>query len=563
MTRPDGSARDGGTVVDVVCVGAGFAGLYACLQLTRAGFTVTAFEAAAGVGGTWRWNAYPGARCDIASHYYSYSFSDELQQEWRWTEKYAPQPEILAYLEHVADRFDLRRHYTFDTRVIGAEWLDDRGLWRISTDTGTTVYGRFFVSAAGVLSAPKPPDIPDIDDYAGITVFTSTWDLDIAALADKTVGIVGTGSSAVQCIPPIAEVAKKLVVFQRTPNYVMPARNEDIPEDVDRTVKSDYPNLRDQARHSHLGIPESPPTQGAFEVEPDERVSRYEQAYQVSGLTSVGSVFNDLMTSEAANSTAAEFLRRKVRETVTDPDTAALLEPRFHAFGAKRTCFGTDYYETFNRDNVELVSLRDTPLVAATRSGLRTTATEYELDALVMATGFDAVSGPLLRMNIATSAGDTLARAWSDGPRTYLGLMIAGFPNLFTVTGPQSPSVVSNVVISIEQHVDWLVALMVHMRDNNHRRFDVEPAAQDDWVKTVDAAVAPTLYATTESWYRGSNVDGKPNAFLAFVGGVGAYRAICDGVARNGYPGLTFDADAVHDVASVGASGSSRHLHQH
>lgn len=532
------STRDGVDVVDIICIGAGFAGLYVAHRATGAGFTVAGYERADGVGGTWYWNRYPGARCDIESIYYSYSFSEELQQEWKWSERFATQPEILRYLNHVADRFDLRRHFTFGISVVAATWLEDERLWQVELDSGKTRRGRHLVSAVGCLSTAKTPDVPGIEKFTGTTVSTSNWDLPLEELVGKRVAVIGTGSSGVQAIPLIAEVADELTVFQRTPNFVMPARNAPLDPDCEARIKADYAGVREVCRRSTRGFPDRPTTQRAFDVSEEERRRRYEAAYLVSGFTSVGDEFADLLTDREANETAARFLRDKVREIVNDPGTAALLEPRYHPLGAKRTCFGTDYYETFNRSNVDLVSLRHDPILDMTATSILTGDREVDADVLVLATGFDAVTGSLLRLGITTSTGRTLATEWASGPRTYLGLMTAGFPNFYMIGGPQSPGVLSNFVVSIEQHVDWVTDLLVHIRERGVDRVDVEPGAQDDWVDLVDKVVGETLYATTESWYRGANIPGKPASFLAYAGGVGNYREISDEVAAYGYRGF-------------------------
>ncbi|MFC4945091.1 flavin-containing monooxygenase [Pseudonocardia sp. GCM10023141] len=532
------SSANDDEIVDILCIGAGFGGLYVSYRATRAGFTVAGFERAEAVGGTWYWNRYPGARCDIESIYYSYSFSEELQQEWEWSERFATQPEILHYLDHVAVRFDLRRHFTFGTSVVAATWLEDERLWQVELDSGEIRRGRHLVSAVGCLSTAKTPDVPGIERFTGTTVSTSNWDLPMQELAGKRVAVIGTGSSGVQCIPLIAEVAQELTVFQRTPNYVMPARNAPLDQEFVARIKTDYAAVREECRRSTRGFPDRPTTQRAFDVAEEERRRRYEAAYLVSGFTSVGDEFVDLLTDLDANETAARFLRDKVREVVNDPGKAALLEPRYHPFGAKRTCFGTDYYETFNRSNVELVSLRHEPIVDMTARSIRTGSREVEIDVLVLATGFDAVTGSLLKLGITTSTGRSLATEWASGPRTYLGLTTAGFPNFYMIGGPQSPGVLSNFVVSIEQHVDWVTELLVHIRERGVDRVDVDPGAQDDWVDLVDKVVGETLYATTESWYRGANIPGKPASFLAYAGGVGNYREICDEVATHGYRGL-------------------------
>jgi cation diffusion facilitator CzcD-associated flavoprotein CzcO len=544
-------------VVDILCVGAGFAGLYVSHRATLAGLTVAGFERAPDVGGTWYWNRYPGARCDIESIYYSYSFSEELQQDWEWSERFATQPEILRYLNHVADRFDLRRHFTFGTSVVSATWLEDERLWQVQLGSGATRRGRHLVSAVGCLSTAKTPDVAGIENFTGTIVSTSNWDLSMEELAGKRVAVVGTGSSGVQAIPLIAEVAQELTVFQRTPNYVMPARNAPLEPEFVARIKASYAEVREECRRSTRGFPDRPTTQRAFDVSEEERRRRYEAAYQVSGFTSVGDEFVDLLTDLEANETAARFLRDKVREVVNDPGKAALLEPRYHPFGAKRTCFGTDYYETFNRRNVELVSLRHESIVDMTAASILTSAREVEVDVLVLATGFDAVTGSLLKLGITTSTGRSLATEWADGPRTYLGLMTAGFPNFYMIGGPQSPGVLSNFVVSIEQHVDWVTDLLVHIRERGVDRVDVDPAAQDDWVDLVDKVVGETLYATTDSWYRGANVPGKPASFLAYAGGVGNYREICDEVAAHGYRGFRLtpmDQDVANTATRTGAA---------
>ncbi|HWD07438.1 MAG TPA: NAD(P)/FAD-dependent oxidoreductase [Amycolatopsis sp.] len=529
--------RDDG-VVDVICIGAGFAGLYVSHVMAKAGRTVAGFERGADLGGTWYWNTYPGARCDIESIYYSYSFSDELQQEWEWSERFATQPEILRYLNHVADRFDLRRHFTFGTSVVSATWSEEEALWTVGLDTGGSCRGRYLISAVGPLSTAKAPDLPGIEKFTGRRVSTSNWDLPLEEFDGKRVAVIGTGSSGVQCIPLIADHAQHLTVFQRTPNYVMPARNAPLEPDFTRQIKEKYRALRTLCRYSSRGFPELLRTDKALEVSEEERQRRYEAGYLVSGFTSVGDEFVDLLTDEEANETAANFLREKVNEIVDDPVTASLLEPRYHAFGAKRTCFGTDYYETYNRTNVDLVSLRHEPIVAVTEDGILTTDRTVDVDILVLATGFDAVTGSVLNLNVTTSSGRSLAKDWAGGPRTYLGIASEGYPNFFMVAGPQSPGILSNFVVSIEQHVDWLDRLLTYAEDHGIDRIEVERAAQDDWVCLVDKVVGETLYATTESWYRGSNVEGKPKSFLAYAGGVGKYRDLCDDVAAEGYRGF-------------------------
>jgi cation diffusion facilitator CzcD-associated flavoprotein CzcO len=456
----------------------------------------------------------------------------------------------------VADRFDLRRHFTFVVSVVSATWSEEEALWTVGLDSGSVCRGRYLISAVGCLSTAKEPDIPGIGKFAGRRVATSSWDLPLEEVDGKRVAVIGTGSSGVQCIPLLAERARHLTVFQRTPNYVMPARNAPLEPEFSRQIKEKYRALRTLCRYSSRGFPELLRTDKAFDVSEEERLRRYEAGYLVSGFTSVGDEFVDLLTDEAANETAANFLREKVDEIVADPVTASLLEPRYHAYGAKRTCFGTGYYETYNRPDVDLVSLRHEPIVTVTEHGVLTTDRTVDADILVLATGFDAVTGSLLNLGITTSSGRSLAEEWAGGPRTYLGIASEGFPNFFMVGGPQSPSILSNFVVSIEQHVDWIAGLLAYAGDHGVDRIEAERAAQDDWVCLVDKVVGETLYATTESWYRGSNVEGKPQSFLAYAGGVGKYRCLCDDVAAEGYRGFALGkSEPAGEAVEVSAGG--------
>ncbi|MDI9973641.1 NAD(P)/FAD-dependent oxidoreductase [Rhodococcus sp. IEGM 1307] len=530
-------------IVDVIGVGAGFSGLYLSHRLTTAGWTFAGFEAGPSVGGTWFWNTYPGARCDVESIYYSYSFDEALQQEWTWSQRFAPQAEILSYINHVADRFDLRKHFTFDTRVVGATWNAADRLWEVQLDNGETRRGRYLISGAGGLSTPKDFDVPGLENFTGLQVSTSRWNIALDDLAGKRVAVIGTGSSGVQAIPLIAEVAEHVTVFQRTPNYVMPARNADLPPEQVAAVKDGYPAIREECRHSPGGIPDRPVTDNAFDVSDEERRRRYEEAYERSGFQGVGAEFADLLTDAEANRTASEFIHDKIREIVEDPATAELLVPRYHPLGAKRSVFGTDYYETYNRPNVSLVSLRDQPIETMTANAIVTSKGTYEVDAVVLAIGFDAFTGPLYGLGLTGASGKTLQETWHDGIRTYLGFMTTDFPNFFMVAGPLSPALASNVVVTIEQAVDWIADLIEHARDSGATLIEATPEAQNDWVDITEGTVAQTLYATTDSWYRGSNIEGKPNTFMGYVGGVGKYRRMCTEIAKRGYPGVEIDGE--------------------
>jgi cation diffusion facilitator CzcD-associated flavoprotein CzcO len=531
--------------LDVVVVGAGFGGLYALHRLRGLGLSVRVYEAGSGVGGTWFWNRYPGARCDVESLEYSYSFSPELEQEWDWSERYAPQPEILQYINHVADRFDLRRDIQFDTRVTAAAFDETSGCWRVTTDRGDDVSARFCVMATGCLSAVTTPDIRGLSNFRGNWFHTGQWPHEGVDLSGQRVGVVGTGSSGIQSIPVIAEQASRLVVFQRTPNFSLPARNEPLTPESQADVKAGYRELRDAARRSFSAIAVSAPTELALQVESEERQRRYEAAWARGGLMSMTTTFRDLIIDEAANDTAAEFIRSKIREIVVDPDVARALMPTNHPFATKRPCLDTGYFETFNRDNVTLVDLRQTPITEIVPTGIRTTAGVHELDCIVFATGFDAMTGPLLRVDIRGRGDRPLGDKWSAGPRTYLGIATAGFPNLFILTGPGSPSVLSNMVMAIEQHVDWIADCLSFMAANGLDAVEATVEAEDAWVDHVNQLANATLFPRANSWYMGANVPGKPRVFLPYVGGFPQYRSTCDDVAADGYRGFRLTAGPV------------------
>ncbi len=524
-----------GKSFDAVIVGAGFAGLYMLHRLRGLGMTARVFEAGADVGGTWYWNRYPGARCDIESMQYSFSFSEELQQEWEWTERFAPQPEILRYARHVADRFGLRSDIAFNTRVTGAAF--DDGRWTVRTDRGGEASARFCIMATGCLSAGRLPDIEGIDRFAGRSYHTGAWPHEGVDFTGQRVGVIGTGSSAIQSIPVIAEQAARLFVFQRTPNFSVPARNAPLAPDYAGSWKSDYAERRRRARTLRSGIIYDFGETSALAVPAEAREREYAARWERGGINLL-SAYTDLLTSKEANDTAAEFVRARIRSIVRDPATAALLAPTSHPIGTKRICVDTGYFETFNRENVALVDLQAAPIEAVTPGGLRTRDAEYALDALVFATGFDAMTGSLLRMDITGRGGRTLADKWQAGPRTYLGLMTAGFPNLFTVTGPGSPSVLSNMIVSIEQHVDWIADCLAYLRSHGIAKIEASPAAEDAWVEHVNAAAELTLYPQANSWYLGANIPGKPRVFMPYIGGVGVYRETCDDIAARGYAGF-------------------------
>ena len=523
---------------DAVVVGAGFAGLYMLHRLRGLGLSTRVYEAGDGVGGTWYWNRYPGARCDVESMDYSYSFSDELQQEWRWSERYAAQPEILRYVNHVADRFDLRRDVQLSTRVTSARFDDGSGRWAIETDRGDRASARFCVFATGCLSESRVPDIEGLETFASPRYHTGRWPHEPVDFTGQRVGVIGTGSSAIQSIPVMAEQAAHVYVFQRTPNFSVPALNGPLDPELERRVKAEYAEFRHRARESRAGfvaVERSEKT--AVDATPEERQRRYEELWGRGGFALLAA-FADLLTSQEANDSAAEFVRAKIRAVVRDPEVAEALVPRTHPIGTKRLCVDTGYYETFNRENVTLVDLRRSPIEAITPRGLRTCDREYELDSLVFATGFDAMTGALLNVDVRGRGGLSLRDRWRDGPRTYLGLAVAGFPNLFTITGPGSPSVLSNMIVSIEQHVDWIAECLAYLRQRDLTLVEATAEAEDAWYAQVEEIGRTTLYPLADSWYVGANVPGKPRVFMPYVGGVGAYRRICDEVAAKGYEGF-------------------------
>ena len=452
------------TDFDAVIVGAGFAGMYMLHRLRKAGFSARVIEAGKGVGGTWYWNRYPGARCDVESMQYSYSFSDELQQEWDWSERYAPQPEILKYANHVADRFNLRPDIQFDTRVISAEFDENSNRWAVLTSDGKTVTAQYFVLATGCLSNAKMPDIKGLDQFKGKIYHTGHWPHEVIDFTGQRVAVIGTGSSGIQSVPVIAEQASHLTVFQRTANFSIPARNASLTEEERQWFRAKYPEIRRFAREeARNGIYTEMPDRGALDDGDNERRAKYEARWHRGGLTFM-SVYNNLALDMAANDTAANFVREKIAEIVKDPATAKLLQPNSHPIGTKRICIDNDYFATFNRPNVTLVDIKSNPIEEITPYAVRAGGKDYEADALVLATGFDAMTGSVAKIDISGRNGQTLNQKWAEGPKTYLGLMSAGFPNLFIITGPGSPSVLSNMIVSIEQHVDWISDCIGHMR---------------------------------------------------------------------------------------------------
>src|SRR6185369_8520425 len=540
-------ASEIGTVFDAVVVGAGFAGLYMLHRLRGLGFSARVFEAGDGVGGTWYWNRYPGARCDVESIQYSFSFSEELDQEWDWSEKYSPQPEILRYANHVADRFDLRRQIVFDTRVTAATFDESNKTWHVETDRGDKVSARFCIMAVGCLSAPNRPHFKDIEDFKGPVYHTGEWPHVGVNFTGLRVGVIGTGSSAIQSIPIIAQQASQLTVFQRTATWSVPAWNEALTPEYVKAVKADYPALRAKARARPTGFYFPFNMQPALQASPEERERKYEEAWKEGGLPFLGA-FGDLLFEKEANDTIAEFARNKIRAIVKDPATAELLCPD-NVFGFKRLCVDTGYFETYNLPHVKLVDVSKKPIERFTAGGIEVDGTEYPLDAIVSATGFAAMTGSFDKIRITGRDGQTLAEKWRAGPRAYLGVATTGFPNFFTITGPGSPSVLASMIQAIEQHVDWMADLMAHMRDINAATIEPIQNYEDEWVEHVNEVSKISLRSTCSSWYVGANIPGRPRVFMPYIGGFPIYVQKCNEVMSNGFEGFVIDGAAASNEA--------------
>ncbi|WP_068183899.1 NAD(P)/FAD-dependent oxidoreductase [Mycobacterium sp. UM_CSW] len=526
------------TDTDVIVVGAGFAGLYAVHRAASAGLSVIGIEAAPDVGGTWYWNRYPGARCDVESVDYSYSFDEELQRSWTWTERFAAQPEILAYLRHVADRFDLRRHYRFGVHVVGADFDQDDGRWHVRTSGGQEHAARYLLCATGCLSAVNRPDIPGAGDFAGEVYFTAEWPDEDPDLRGKWVGLIGTGSSGIQAVPVIAAEAERLVVFQRSANYSIPMPNRPWSPEEQQQIREDYPERRRLSAYASAGTPHGTYHKKAIDTEPQERLDALWRRWREGGVL-FAKTFPDQNSDPAANDIAREFAEERIREIVHDPVVAADLIPVDHPIGTKRICTDAGYYATFNRDNVRLVNLRREPIDSITGEGVRTSEATYPCDVLVFATGFDALTGALTRIDPCGPGGVRLRDVWADGPLTFLGLMVPGLPNLFTISGPGSPSVLANMVLHAEVQIDWVIELMLTARRLGLSEVEPRRDAAVAWTRHVAQAADQTLFPkAASSWYLGANIEGKKRVFMPYAGGFGNYRRHCDAVAAHNYAGL-------------------------
>ena len=525
---------------DVIVIGAGFAGLYAVHRATAAGLTVLGIEAADGVGGTWYWNRYPGARCDVESVDYSYSFDEDLQQSWTWTERFAGQSEILAYLEHVADRFDLRHHYAFGTSVTGADFDAHSGTWGVRTSTGARYRADFLLCATGCLSAVNRPDLPGFDDFTGEVHYTAAWPGEAPDFAGKHVALIGTGSSGIQVAPLLAASAASLTVFQRSPNYSVPMPNRPWTDDDVREIKAGYAERRRRSAYAPAGTPHTSQTGLASETSPADRAEALRQRWSEGGVL-FSKTFPDQLTDLAANDVARVFAEERIRELVDDPDVADDLIPVDHPIGTKRICTDTGYYQTFNQDHVTLVNLRRDPITAVTADAISTATAEHPCDAVVFATGFDAMTGALTRIDPVGPDGDRLSDLWADGPVTFLGLLIPKLPNLFSFSGPGSPSVLANMVLHAEVQVDWVFDLIASARGEGADQIEVRRDAAAAWTRHVAEAAENTLFVHADSsWYLGVNIDGKKRVFTPYVGGFGTYRSHCDAIAENDYSGVVF-----------------------
>ena len=541
--------------VDALIIGAGFAGMYQLhLLREKLGLNARVIEAGDGVGGTWYWNRYPGARCDSESHVYSFTFSEDLYLGWEWSERYPQQPEIVRYMNYAADKLDLRKDIDFDMRVSSAEWDDAAGLWRLRTEQGTAYSAPFLITAVGCLSAANVPNFPGRDEFKGKWYHTGSYPHEGVDFTGKRVGLIGTGSTGVQATPVIAATADHLTVFQRTPNYSVPAHNQPLKPEFRQWTKDNYAHIRDTTRATPAGHPFWIDDRKAVETPAEERERLLEDAWQVGGMQ-FRAVFKDLMLDVNANKIVADFVTRKIREVVKDPETAAALTDFDHHYSTKRPIIDSNYFEAYNRDNVTLANVRKAPIEAITPDGIRTAdGVEHKLDIIIFATGYDGVTGPLMRLNIKGREGASLNDAWADGPKTYLGLQIAGFPNMFTITGPQSPSVLTNMPVAIEQHAEWITDCIGHMRETGAAQVEPVPEVMDEWREKVQTAAEATLLITAKSsWYLGANVPGKPRAFLAWAGGMHVYRDICQKVAENGYEGFTFSAESEQTVTASAA----------
>ena len=537
--------------VDAVIVGAGFSGLYMLHRLRELGFTTRLFDAADGVGGTWYWNRYPGARCDSESHYYCYSFSDEIRKEWKWSCRYPAQPELLAYLNFVADRLDLRKDIDFGTRVAAGNYDEEAHRWVVETDQGETVRARFLITGVGNTSTPAKPSIPGLESFAGDVYHTALWPHEKVDFTGQKVALIGTGSSGIQSTPMIAEQADHLIVFQRTANYSVPARNHDLTDEMRRELEENYNEMRRLVLASPIGMPFEIPQKSALEVSDEERTATLDKLWEIGSFRFMFTSYHDIVVDLKANATVAGYIEAKIRDTVNDPAKADILCEFNHPVGTKRPPIDTNYYETFNRDNVSIVSIRKNPIREATVDGLiMENGDKHKVDSIVFATGFDTVTGTLNKLNLRGKGGVSLADKWQDGPRAYLGLCTAGFPNLFMITGPGSPGILTNFPGCIEQNVDWIADVMTHMRETNAVEIETSENTEAQWMQDITDVANTTLMTTVDSWYMNTNIPGKPRIFSAYFSGMHTYAEVCADVAANDYKGFEVRSREMADAAT-------------
>lgn len=528
--------------VDAVVIGAGFSGLYMLYRLREAGFSTRVYEAADGVGGVWYWNRYPGARCDSESICYNYTFSEELYKEWTWSSRFPEQPEILSYLNFVADKLELRPGIQFNTRITSASYDEQTNRWQIQTDQGDLVSAKYFITGVGCISTANVPNVKGLSNFEGEWYHTGHWPHEKVDFTGKRVGLIGTGSSGIQSIPVIAKEAKHLTVFQRTPQFSVPAKNRPLTPENIQDMKANFHDVRHQMRESVAGMSMyvNFGDRSILDDTPEQRKEVLEAAWEKGGWH-ILFAYNDISINEEANQIVADFVRSKIREIVKDPETADKLMPD-HYYGTKRAIIDTDYFETYNRDNVSLVDVKKAPIEEITSKGIRTAdGEEYELDAIVFATGFDGMTGSLFKMDIQGRNGVSLKEKWENGAatRTYLGLSTAGFPNLFMITGPESPSVLGNMPVAIEQHVEWISDCINYLRENEVEIFEAKQEFEEEWSKQCRELAEATLYTKTDSWYTGANIEGKARGFQIYIGGYAPYSKICDEVASKGYEGFS------------------------
>ncbi len=540
MVHP--SSPSASLTVDALVVGAGFGGMYALYRLRGMGLSVVGVEAGDNVGGVWYWNRYPGARCDLMCVDYSYGFSDEIQQEWTWSEQFAAQPEILAYANFVADKLDLRKDFLFETRVESATWDEASARWVATTNRGQRIEATYCIMATGPLSVPKDPEFPGLTDFKGELLRAAKWPHTPVSFAGKRVGLVGTGSSGIQIVPVVAEQAAKLHVFQRTPSFTMPMRNTELDPEYVAELKRNYPAIRAVARASHLGGVRPVTSRPFFSITPDQRQRVMEDGWARGGLDFLG-LFSDLLINPEANEHVAEFVRGKISETVKDPTVAEKLKPRGYPIFARRPCLDTNYYESFNLPHVHLQDCLEHPIERVTEKGIQTTAGEVELDTLILATGYDSLSGALMAFDVTGRDGHTVRSKWADGARSYLGLMMQGFPNLFMVCGPNGPAALANIITLDEQNVNWICDLITHMRSHSIRSAEPTLEAEDAWMEQVFALAQLTLVSKANTWYTGTNIEGKPRGLIMYTGGFFRYNEACNAAAQAGYPTLSFSRE--------------------